>query len=78
MLPHLQIEVVLEREREIAKEALLKGNRARALTALRQRKYQETLLSQTDSQLETLQKLVSASPSRSFIWILIQEQRCLR
>jgi charged multivesicular body protein 6 len=49
---------VLEREREIAKESLRVGNRARALTALRQRKYQETLLSQTDSQLETLQKLV--------------------
>lgn len=34
------------------------GNRTRALTALRQRKHQESLLIQTDSQLEMLQKLV--------------------
>lgn len=54
----LQIETVLEREREIAKEALKQGNKPRALIALRQRKYQENLLTQTDQQLETLQKLV--------------------
>ncbi|ORY78065.1 Snf7-domain-containing protein [Leucosporidium creatinivorum] len=55
-----RIEGVLAREREIAKEQLALGNKDRALIALRQRKYQETLLSQTDSQLETLQKLVSS------------------
>lgn len=55
----VRIQVVLNREQEIAKEALAAGNKAKALTALRQRKYQETLLSQTDGQLETLQKLVS-------------------
>ncbi|GAA5873693.1 hypothetical protein JCM16303_002558 [Sporobolomyces ruberrimus] len=53
-----RIEVVLKREREIATESLRAGNKQRALIALRQKKYQETLLSQTDSQLETLQKLV--------------------
>ncbi|GAA6022993.1 hypothetical protein JCM11491_000349 [Sporobolomyces phaffii] len=53
-----RIEVVLNREREIAAESLRAGNKNRALIALRQKKYQETLLSQTDSQLETLQKLV--------------------
>ncbi|TNY19358.1 polyketide synthase, partial [Rhodotorula diobovata] len=55
-----QIEVVLAREREIAAESLRQGNKQRALIALRQKKYQETLLSQTDSQLETLQKLVQS------------------
>ncbi|KAK4057543.1 Vacuolar protein sorting-associated protein 20 [Microbotryomycetes sp. JL221] len=55
-----RIDAVLEREREIAKQALAAGNKQRALMALRQRKYQENLLSQTDSQLETLQKLVSS------------------
>ncbi|POY73208.1 hypothetical protein BMF94_3541 [Rhodotorula taiwanensis] len=55
-----QIEVVLAREREIAAEHLKAGNKSRALIALRQKKYQETLLSQTDAQLETLQKLVQS------------------
>ncbi|GJN90256.1 hypothetical protein Rhopal_003257-T1 [Rhodotorula paludigena] len=55
-----RIEVVLAREREIAAESLRAGNKQRALIALRQKKYQETLLSQTDSQLETLQKLVQS------------------
>lgn len=50
---------MLDREQQIAKEALAAGNKAKALTALRQRKYQETLLSQTDGQLATLQQLVS-------------------
>ncbi|GAA5938310.1 hypothetical protein JCM1841_006302 [Sporobolomyces salmonicolor] len=55
-----RIEVVLSREREIAAESLRAGNKQRALIALRQKKYQETLLSQTDAQLETLQKLVQS------------------
>jgi charged multivesicular body protein 6 len=49
---------VLDREQAIAKQALLQANKAKALTALRQRKYQESLLSKTDGQLETLQNLV--------------------
>ncbi|GAA5898474.1 hypothetical protein JCM6882_007786 [Rhodosporidiobolus microsporus] len=55
-----RIEVVLAREREIAAECLKAGNKQRALIALRQKKYQETLLSQTDEQLATLQKLVQS------------------
>ncbi|GAA6015796.1 hypothetical protein JCM10207_008798 [Rhodosporidiobolus poonsookiae] len=55
-----RIEVVLAREREIAAESLRAGNKQRALVALRQKKYQETLLSQTDEQLATLQKLVQS------------------
>ncbi|KAL8287643.1 hypothetical protein RQP46_003501 [Phenoliferia psychrophenolica] len=56
----VRIQGVLDREQQIAKEALAAGNKAKALTALRQRKYQETLLSQTDGQLATLQQLVSS------------------
>ncbi|CDZ97419.1 snf7 family charged multivesicular body protein 6 [Phaffia rhodozyma] len=55
-----KIEYVLKREEEIAKEALEAGNKSRALTALRQRKYQQQLLLRTDTQLETLQSLVSS------------------
>ncbi|GAA5867908.1 hypothetical protein JCM8547_003411 [Rhodosporidiobolus lusitaniae] len=55
-----RIEVVLAREREIAAECLRQGNKQRALIALRQKKYQEKLLSQTDDQLATLQKLVQS------------------
>lgn len=53
-----QIEGILDREKQIAREALAQGNKSRALTALRRRKYQESLLAKTDSQLETLQNLV--------------------
>ncbi|KAF9787223.1 Snf7 family [Thelephora terrestris] len=53
------IQRVLNREHEIAKQHLANGNRDRALIALRQRKYQETLLAKTDAQLEQLEQLVS-------------------
>ncbi|BEI85880.1 hypothetical protein CcaverHIS002_0601670 [Cutaneotrichosporon cavernicola] len=55
-----RLQAVLDREREIAKEALAKGDKRRALLALRQRKYQEQTLVQTDQQLATLQDLVSS------------------
>jgi charged multivesicular body protein 6 len=79
----------LDREQEIAKEALKTGDKVstmsatsrhilsrmlscwagrpvlieqrRALTALRQRKFQEGLLTKTDGQLQTLQELVRIS-----------------
>jgi len=54
-----KIQVILDREHEIAKQALKSGNKERALVALRRRKYQESLLSKTDSQLENLEQLVS-------------------
>ena len=54
-----QIQRVLNREHEIAKQHLANGHRDRALIALRQRKYQETLLVKTDAQLEQLEQLVS-------------------
>lgn len=53
-----RIRVVLDREVQIAKECLAKGDKSRALLALRKKKYQEKLLSQTDQQLATLEELV--------------------
>ena len=54
-----KITVVTNREKEIAKEFLAKGEKDKALLALRRRKYQESLLSHTDTQLEQLEKLTS-------------------
>ncbi|CAL1695297.1 unnamed protein product [Somion occarium] len=54
-----KIQAVLDREHEIAKQYLVTGQKDRALFALRKRKYQETLLAKTDSQLENLEQLVS-------------------
>ncbi|KAF9022962.1 hypothetical protein BDZ89DRAFT_1115293 [Hymenopellis radicata] len=54
-----QIQVVLDRENAIAKQHLAAGQKDRALIALRRRKYQQSLLVKTDTQLETLEQLVS-------------------
>ncbi len=56
----LQLQTILDREHEIARQCLSKGDKAKALTALRRRKYQESLIQKTDSQLETLEGLVSS------------------
>ena len=50
---------VTDRETEIAKECLRKGQKSKALLALRRKKFQESLLSKTDLQLEQLQRLVA-------------------
>ena len=50
---------MLDREKEIARQHLAQGNKDRALVALRRRKYQESLLTKTDSQLQALEQLVS-------------------
>ena len=55
-----RITVITTRETEIAKECLAKGDKQRALLALRRKKYQESLLSKTDGQLEQLEKLTSS------------------
>ncbi|CDS00309.1 related to VPS20-myristoylated subunit of the endosomal sorting complex [Sporisorium scitamineum] len=55
-----KIQVILDREHEIARQCLVKGDKTKALTALRRRKYQESLIHKTDSQLETLEGLVSS------------------
>lgn len=53
-----RILIVTNREKEIARECLARGDRRRAALALRKKKYQEQILIQTDKQLETLQDLV--------------------
>ncbi|KZT40078.1 hypothetical protein SISSUDRAFT_1060587 [Sistotremastrum suecicum HHB10207 ss-3] len=54
-----RIQGILDREHEIAKTCLAQGHKDKALLALRRRKYQETVLSKTDGQLQTLEELVS-------------------
>jgi charged multivesicular body protein 6 len=49
---------VLTREQEIARAHLAAGEKDRALLALRRRKYQQSLLTKTDGQLQTLEELV--------------------
>ena len=55
-----RITVLTDREKQIAKDMLAKGDKARALLALRRKKYQESLLAQTDAQLEQLENLTSS------------------
>merc|ERR1712144_188245 len=53
-----RITVLTDREKEIAKQMLAKGDKPKALLALRRKKYQESLLEKTDAQLEQLEKLM--------------------
>lgn len=54
-----RITVLTDRETAIAKECLAQNDRRRALLALRRKKYQESLLDKTDSQLAQLEQLAS-------------------
>lgn len=54
-----RITAITTRETDIARKCLLRGDKPKALLALRRKKYQETLLSKTDAQLETLEQLTS-------------------
>ncbi|KAK4122648.1 hypothetical protein N657DRAFT_646362 [Parathielavia appendiculata] len=49
-----------DKETQIARQMLAKGDKPRALLALRRKKYQESLLAKTDAQLEQLEKLTSS------------------
>ena len=62
-----QIQEVLNREHEIAKQQLAAGNKDRALLALRKRKYQEGLLVKTDAQLENLDHLVRRTSASLYV-----------
>ncbi|KAI8322533.1 hypothetical protein GQ54DRAFT_246784, partial [Martensiomyces pterosporus] len=53
-----RVQVVLDREDAIARELLLKGDKKRALLALRRRKCQEQMIRKTDDQLFNLQQLM--------------------
>jgi charged multivesicular body protein 6 len=55
-----RITILTDREKAIATEMLAKGDKPRALLALRKKKYQESLLAKTDAQLEQLEKLTSS------------------
>ena len=54
-----RITVITDRETAIAKECLARGDKAKALLALRRKKFQDSLLARTDAQLETLEQLTS-------------------
>jgi len=54
-----KIQVILDREHTIAKNQIAAGQKDRALIALRRRKYQQSLLTKTDEQMENLEQLVS-------------------
>ncbi|CAG7851613.1 Charged multivesicular body protein 6-A AltName: Full=Chromatin-modifying protein 6-A [Serendipita indica DSM 11827] len=54
-----RIQWILDQETQLAKEALRKGEKEKARRALRRKKYQESLLQQTDGQLEQLEQLVA-------------------
>ncbi|KAF2083385.1 charged multivesicular body protein-like protein 6 [Saccharata proteae CBS 121410] len=54
-----RITTITTRETEIARECLKNGDKKRALLALRRKKYQESLLAQTDKQLAQLEVLTN-------------------
>lgn len=54
-----RITVITDREKEIAKECLKRGDTNKAKLALRRKKYQESLLAKTDGQLAQLEVLTS-------------------
>ena len=55
-----KIQIICDREHEIAKQLLAAGNKKAALLALKKKKYQETLLTKTDAQLFNLEQLTQA------------------
>ncbi|KAL1956976.1 hypothetical protein VTO42DRAFT_6465 [Malbranchea cinnamomea] len=55
-----RITVLTDRETEIARQCLARGDKSRALLALRRKKYQESLLAKTDAQLFELEKLTNS------------------
>lgn len=55
-----RITVLTDRETAAARALLAKGDRARALLALRRKKYQESLLAKTDAQLAQLEQLTAS------------------
>ena len=54
-----RIELTLETDRQMAKKLLSEGKKDRAKLLLRKKKYQESLLTRTDGQLDNLQTLVN-------------------
>ena len=77
-----RIAKLTDRETAIAKECLARGQRSKALLALRRKKYQESLLAKTDLQLEQLQQLTSdvefASVQKDVLFGLQQGTKVLK
>ncbi|KAF0450498.1 Snf7-domain-containing protein [Gigaspora margarita] len=55
-----KLQVISDKETEIAKKALRNGNKRGALLALKKKKYQEQLLKKTDTQLLNLEELTQS------------------
>ena len=55
-----RITIITDRETAIAKACLQRGDKSKALLALRQKKFQESLLAKADAQLETLEQLIAS------------------
>ncbi|KAI9849315.1 MAG: Vacuolar protein sorting-associated protein 20 [Sclerophora amabilis] len=55
-----KVTLLTDRETAVAREMIRRGDKPRALLALRRKKYQESLLAKTDAQLEQLEKLTSS------------------
>lgn len=65
-IPPQQLLTIEGREKDAARTLLARGEKARALSALRRGKYQRSMLEKTDGQLKTLEELVSTrSEARS-------------
>ncbi|RDA86442.1 hypothetical protein CP532_3611 [Ophiocordyceps camponoti-leonardi (nom. inval.)] len=54
-----RITLLTDKETDVARKLLARGDKKGALLALRRKKYQESLLSKTDAQLEQLEKLTA-------------------
>lgn len=67
-----KLQQVLDREHDIARQAVREGHMERARLALRQRAYQNGLIEKTDQQLATLQELV-----RLFLYLRLTPTRYL-
>ncbi|OAQ99421.1 hypothetical protein LLEC1_04999 [Akanthomyces lecanii] len=55
-----RITILTDKETDIARQMLAKGDKPRALLALRRKKYQQGLLAKTDAQLAQLEQLTSS------------------
>ncbi|PFH62431.1 hypothetical protein XA68_13657 [Ophiocordyceps unilateralis] len=55
-----RITILTEKETDVARQLLARGDKKGALLALRRKKYQESLLTKTDAQLEQLEKLTDS------------------
>jgi charged multivesicular body protein 6 len=55
-----KMQITMNRETEIAKELYRKGEKKLAILALKKKKYQESMLSNTYNQLENIEKMISS------------------